>query len=142
MRGEEAIKGRFPIKTFWSKYHQVYYSWLKQQTEPIPEEGQLKFSKHWIQGWMREHRVSLLKLNKRFVIKNKYRVSRKDYLKNIWTLKSIFWIFFPYFILMLMSYKNLKKRTCVFLWLCLKVIKLVKKWLEYSLISCGEEVLF
>ena len=64
---------------------------------------------------MREHRVSLLKLNKRFVIKNKYRVSRKDYLKNIWTLKSIFWIFFPYFILMLMSYKNLKKRTCVFL---------------------------
>ena len=82
--------GRLPIKMFRSKYHQVYYNWLKQQTELIPKEEQLKFSKHWIQDWMREYNVSVHKLNKRFVIKNQYYVIRKDYIQNIWTLKMYF----------------------------------------------------
>ena len=42
------LKGCFPIKIFRSKYQQVYDEWLKQQPEPVPEQDQLKFSKHWI----------------------------------------------------------------------------------------------
>ena len=65
--------------------------WLKQQPEPIPEEEQLKFSKHWIQDWIKEYNVSLRKPNKRFAIKNEDRIIRiKDYLQNIWTVRNYF----------------------------------------------------
>ena len=55
----EVMKGRLPIKTFRSKCQQVYYEWLKQQLKPVPEQDQPKFSKHWIQDWMKEYNVSL-----------------------------------------------------------------------------------
>ena len=78
------LKRRLPKKMFRTKCRQVYSEWLKQQPEPIPEEEQLKFSKHWIQDWMKEYNVSLRKPNKRFAIKNEDRIIRiKDYLQNI-----------------------------------------------------------
>ena len=43
------LKGRVPKRIFRAKCQQVYSEWLKQQPEPIPEDKQLKFSKHWIQ---------------------------------------------------------------------------------------------
>ena len=43
------LKGRLPKKVFPTKCQQVYSEWLKQKPEPILEEEQLKFSKHWIQ---------------------------------------------------------------------------------------------
>ena len=85
------IKGRLPKEMFRTKCQQVYSKWLKQQPEPIPEEEQLKFSKHWIQDWMKEYNVSLCKPNKRFTIKNEDRIIRiKDYLQNIWTVIKYF----------------------------------------------------
>ena len=42
------LKGRLRIKMFRSKCQQVYDEWLKQQPELVPEQAQLKFSKHWI----------------------------------------------------------------------------------------------
>ena len=85
------LKGRLPKKMFRTKCQQVYSEWLKQQPEPIPEEEQLKFSKHWIQDWMKEYNVSLRKPNKRFAIKNEDRIIRiKDYLQNIWTVRKYF----------------------------------------------------
>ena len=82
------LKGRLPKKMFRTKCQQVYSEWLKQQPEPIPEEEQLKFSKHWIQDWMKEYNVSLRKPNKRFAIKNEDRIIRiKDYVQNIWTVR-------------------------------------------------------
>ena len=54
------LKGRLPKKMVRSMCHQVYSEWLKQQPEPISEEEQLKFSKHWIQDWIKEYDVSLL----------------------------------------------------------------------------------
>ena len=62
-------KGRLPIKMFRSKCQQVYDEWLKQQPKPVPEQDQLKFSKHWIQDWMKEYNVSLRKPNKKYGIK-------------------------------------------------------------------------
>ena len=85
------LKGRLPKKIIRTKCQQVYSEWLKQQPEPIPEEEQLKFSKHWIQDWMKEYNVSLRKPTKRFAIKNEDRIIRiKDYLQNIWTLRKYF----------------------------------------------------
>ena len=55
------LKGRLPIKMLRSKCQQVYDEWLKQQSEPVSEQDQLKFSKHWIQDWMKEYNVSLRK---------------------------------------------------------------------------------
>ena len=84
------LKGRLSKKMFRTKCQQVYLKWLKQQPEPIPkeEEEELKFSKHWIQNWMKEYNVSLRKLNKRFPIKNEDRIIRiKDYVQNIWTVR-------------------------------------------------------
>ena len=65
----EVLKGRLLIKMFQSKSQQVYNELLKQQTEPVPEQDQLKFSKHWIQDWMKEYNVSLRKPNKKYLIK-------------------------------------------------------------------------
>ena len=85
------LKGRLPIKMFRSKCQQVYDEWLKQQPEPVPEQDQLKFSKHWIQDWMKEYNVSLRKPNKKYAIKKEDRIIRiKDYLKNIWTVRKYF----------------------------------------------------
>ena len=85
------LKGRLPKKMFRTKCQQVYSGWLKQQPEPIPEEEQLKFSKHCIQDWMKEYNVSLRKPNKRFAVKNEDRIIRiKDYLQNIWTVRKYF----------------------------------------------------
>ena len=76
---------------FRSKCQQVYDEWLKQQAEPVPEEDQLKFSKHWIQDWMKEYNVNLRKPNKKYAIKKEDRVIRiKDYLRNIWTVRKYF----------------------------------------------------
>ena len=86
-----ALKGRLPIKLFRTKCQQVYSEWLKQQPKTIPEEEQLKFSKHWIRDWMEEYKVSLRKPNKRFEIKKEDRVIRiMDYLQNIWTVRKYF----------------------------------------------------
>ena len=85
----EVLKGRLPIKMFWSKYQQVYDEWLKQQ--PKPEQNQLKFSKHWIQDWMKKYNVSVRKPNKKYAIKNEDGIIRmKGYLKNIWTVRKYF----------------------------------------------------
>ena len=85
------LKGRLPIKMFRSKCQQVYNEWLQQQPNPVPEEDQLKFNKHWIQDWMDEYNVSLRKPNKKFAIKKEDRViGIKDYLKNIWTVRKYF----------------------------------------------------
>ena len=54
------LKGRLPKKLFRPKCQLVYSEWLKQQPEPISEEEQLKFSKLWIQDWIKEYDVSLL----------------------------------------------------------------------------------
>ena len=89
VRGE--LKGRLPIKMFRSKCQQVYNEWLKQQPEPVPEQDQLKFSKHWIQDWMKEYNVSLRKPNKKYAIKKEDQIIQiKDYLKNIWTVRKYF----------------------------------------------------
>ena len=63
------MKGRIPM--FWSKCQQVYNEWLKQQPEPVPEQDQLNFNKHWIQDWKKEYNVSHRKPNKKYVIKKR-----------------------------------------------------------------------
>ena len=72
----EVLKGRLLIKMFQSKSQQVYNELLKQQTEPVPEQDQLKFSKHWIQDWVKEYNVSLRKPNKKYLIKKEDRIIR------------------------------------------------------------------
>ena len=67
---------------FRSKCRQVYDEWLKQQLEPVPVQDQLKFSKHWIQDWMKQYNVSLRKPNKKNTIKKEDRIIQiKGYLK-------------------------------------------------------------
>ena len=86
-----ALKGRLPIKMFRTKFQQVYSEWLQQQPKTIPEEEQLKFSKHWIRDWMVEYNVSLRKPNKWFAIQKEDRVIKiKDYLQNIRTVRKYF----------------------------------------------------
>ena len=63
------LKRRLPIKMFRSKCQQAYDEWLKQQPEPVPEQEHLKFSKNWIQDWMKEYNVNLRTPNKKYVIK-------------------------------------------------------------------------
>ena len=59
-------------------------SGLKQKSELIPDEQQLKFGKYWIQYWMEEHNGNVRKTNKRYTIKKEDQVVRlQDYLKNI-----------------------------------------------------------
>ena len=70
------LNGRLPKKMFRRKCQKVYSKWLKQQPETIPDEKQLKFSKHWIQDRVKEYKVSLGKPNKRFAIKNEDRIIR------------------------------------------------------------------
>ena len=85
------LKGRLPIKMFRSKCQQIYNEWLKPKPEPAPEKDQLKFSKHWIQDWMKEYNVSFRKPNKKYAIKKEDRIIRiKGYLKNIWTVRKYF----------------------------------------------------
>ena len=51
---KEILKGRLPINMFWSKSWKLYSELLNQQPETNPEEQRLKFSKEWIQDWMKE----------------------------------------------------------------------------------------
>lgn len=48
------LKGLLPINMFWSKSWKLYSELFNQQPEPNPEEQRLKFSKEWIQDWMKE----------------------------------------------------------------------------------------
>ena len=75
------LKGCLPIEMFRSKCQQVYDEWLKQQPEPVSEQGQLKFSKPWIQDWMKEYNVSLRKPNKKYAIKKDSNNSNQGLLK-------------------------------------------------------------
>ena len=85
------MKGRLPIKMSRSRCQQVYDEWLKQQPESVPEQDKLKFSKHWIQDWMKEYNVSLRKPNKKYANKEEDQIIRiKDYLKNIWTVRKYY----------------------------------------------------
>ena len=68
------LKRRLPIKMFRSKCQQVYDEWIKHQPEPVFEQDQLKFSKHWIQYWIKEYNVSLRKPNKKYAIKKEGRI--------------------------------------------------------------------
>ena len=51
---KEILKGLLPINMFWSKSWKLYSELLNQQPEPNPEEERLKFSKQWIQDWIKE----------------------------------------------------------------------------------------
>ena len=82
-----ALKGRLPIKMFQSKSQQIYDEWLKQQPEPVSEQDQLKFSKHW----MKDYNVSLCKLTKKYAINKEDEIIQiKDYCKNIWMVRKYF----------------------------------------------------
>ena len=61
-----SLKGRLPVTIFKTKCSQLYQQYLDNQVDEIKEEERLKFSNHWVQGWMKEYNVSLLKPNKRF----------------------------------------------------------------------------
>ena len=85
------MKGRLPKKLFKIKAQEIYDKWVKRQPEYIPVEQQLKFTNPWIQGWMKEYEVSLLRPNKRFSIKQEDRVIRLlEYLKNIMRIRKFF----------------------------------------------------
>ena len=86
------LKGRLPITMFPLKCQQLYDQWLKQQPESVPEQDQPKFSKHWIQDWMKGCKVSLRKPNKKYAIKKEDRIIRiKDYSKKHLDGKKIFY---------------------------------------------------
>ena len=62
-----------------------------QQPEPVHEQEQLKFSKHWMQDWVKEYSISLDKSNKMYAKKKEdWIIQIKDYLKNIWTVRNNF----------------------------------------------------
>ena len=71
-----SLKGRLPVTIFRSKCIELYQLWLEQQNEEIHVDNQLRFSKRWIDDWMKEYNVSLLKPNKRFAISQEDRVLR------------------------------------------------------------------
>ena len=87
----ESLRERLPMKIFRYKCVQVFDEWLKEQSNHISEKDQLKFSKLWIQDWMKEYNVSLRKPDKRYALKKEDRVVRvQDYLKNIWMARKYF----------------------------------------------------
>ena len=49
---------------------------MKQQTETIPVDQQLKFSNPWLKSWCQDYEVSLMKLNKCFSISQEDRIER------------------------------------------------------------------
>lgn len=51
---KEILKGLLPINMFWSKSWKLYSELFNQQPEANPEQQRLKFSKEWIQDWMKE----------------------------------------------------------------------------------------
>ena len=78
------VRGRLHVKIFRSKCIEVYESWLKSKKDEVKDEEKLKFSKCWIQGWMKEYQVSLLKPSKRFAIPQQEREIRiKELIKNV-----------------------------------------------------------
>ena len=87
-----SLKGRLPRLLFKSQATIFYDEWLSQQDQPVPESERPVFSNNWISGWMREHRVSLRKPNKRYQIKYDDRVERiQEYILNIWRVRKYFW---------------------------------------------------
>ena len=76
------MKARLPKSMLRAKAIELYEEWLKQN--PTPESERLKFSEKWINQWMREYGVSLLKPNKRFSVSAADRKKRiTDFVKNI-----------------------------------------------------------
>ena len=85
----ETHKGCLPRGLFKLKGDQLYDEWLEQNL--LPENVKLKkFSNCWIQGWEKEHGISLTKPNKWFPTKKKDIIKYLlDYLQNIWQLGQI-----------------------------------------------------
>ena len=76
------MKARLPKSMLRAKAIELYEEWLKQN--PTPESERLKFSEKWINQWMREYGVSLLKPNKRFSVSAADRKKRiTDFVKSI-----------------------------------------------------------
>ena len=64
---------------------------MKQQSEPIPVDQQLKFSDPWLKSWCQEYGVSLKMPNKRFSITFEDRVQRiQEYLTNVLRVRIYF----------------------------------------------------
>ena len=74
-----------------TRLQQVYDKWLKQQPEPVPEQGQLKFCEHRTENWMKEYNVSLRKPNKEYAIKKEDRISTQGLLKKHLDGKKVFY---------------------------------------------------
>ena len=90
-----SLKGRLPMKIFKAKCIELYKVWLNNQPEEIKEENQLKFSRCWIQKWMKEYNVSFLKPNKRFAISQENRTLRiVEFIKNVMKVRYYFLINF------------------------------------------------
>ena len=76
------------MSIFITQAKEFYRRWLSQQENEVPEEKQLKFTKSWIRGLMKECRVSLKKPNKRFAISKTDRKERIiELLKNVWRVR-------------------------------------------------------
>lgn len=73
-----------PKELLRSMAKELYNEWLKQQSEPIPIDQQLKFSNPWLKSWCQEYGVSLKLPNKRFSISNENRIERiQEYITNV-----------------------------------------------------------
>ena len=84
-----SLKGRLPKKIFKLKCEELFQKWVDSRKEPTTQK--LEFSDHWIQSWMEEYHVSLLKPNKRFAIAQAERVTRiQEFLKNMWRVRWYF----------------------------------------------------
>ena len=85
------LKGRLPVAVFKAKCMELYQRYLDSQVEEIKEEERLQFSNHWVQDWMREYNVSLLKPNKRFSISHDERKLRiVEFIKNVLRVRHFF----------------------------------------------------
>lgn len=82
------MKGRIPLKLFQTQCVHFFEQWNSQQAAPLPCDDWPVFGKNWMNGWMKEYRVSLAKPNKRFSIKYEDRVQRvREYILNIWRIR-------------------------------------------------------
>ena len=90
-----SLKGRLPIKLFRAKAIALHEEWLKTQDEQTKEKSDITFSRHWIRDWCTEYKVSLLKPNKRFQLKQADRKERIiELIKNIIRVRYHFNYFF------------------------------------------------
>ena len=64
------FKGRISLTLFRAKCKELHEAAIRskrsQGKEPTEEELNMKFGKCWIRKWMKDHRVSLRKPNKRY----------------------------------------------------------------------------